>query len=237
MARVKLTRTLRWKARASFYPIILASDAARSLPYPEESDQDYIERIKSRRLRFEVDHRLYFEINPSLIAQEELELGEVEQSKRAGHLSEEEAKIKIEALLTRISELHLLDELADRRVNFGEQFLAAAVEANPGRLRDLAEHGAPVNYQDPRNGATALHYVASQGARPAFRALLKIGQCDFLVRDNQGRLASELAGVYGRDMAMERLLLAREIKQAKTNGIPLEQIYRKDPVSRPAPSS
>jgi ankyrin repeat protein len=118
--------------------------------------------------------------------------------------------------------------LVDRFVDLGEQFLAAAEDADPKQLESLAARAAPVNYRDPRNGATALHYVASQGARPAFRALLKIGRCDFLVRDNQERLASELAGTYGQDLAMERLLLKKEIRQARETGVPIDYIYRRD---------
>jgi len=89
-----------------------------------------------------------------------------------------------------------------------------------------------VNYPDPRTDAAALHYVAAQGARPAFRVLLKSGRCDFLIRDKRGRLASELAGVYGRDLAMERLLLKKEIAQARRQGVPLEEIYKTSSLAR-----
>ena len=70
--------------------------------------------------------------------------------------------------------LHNLDLLADPFISLGEQFLSAAEDADPERLEALAAQGAPVNYHDPRNGLTALHYVAAQGARRAFRALLRI---------------------------------------------------------------
>jgi len=129
--------------------------------------------------------------------------------------------------------LHNLDLLADSFISLGEQFLAAAEDADPERLEALAAQGAPVNYHDPRNGLTALHYVAAQGARRAFRALLRIGGLDFLARDDQGRLASEMAGAYGRNLAMERLLFRKEIQQAREKGIPLEQLYQRDTAHRP----
>jgi hypothetical protein len=132
-----------------------------------------------------------------------------------------------------------LDTFVGSWISLGEQFLAAAEDADPERLTALAAQGAPppINYRDPRTFATALHFVAAQGARPAFRALLKIGGCDFLARDKWGRLASEMAGVYGDDLAMERLLLKKEIRQARDQGIPLDRIYRRDRASGPAPTA
>jgi hypothetical protein len=130
-----------------------------------------------------------------------------------------------------------LDRIVNVAVNLGEQFLAAAEDADPERLDALAARGAPVNYHDPRNGATALHYVAAQGARPALRVLLKTGQCDFLARDDDGLLVSEMAGAYGRDLVMERLLLMKEIRQARQTGVPFDHIYRRDRTVRPASPS
>jgi hypothetical protein len=129
-----------------------------------------------------------------------------------------------------------LDNFFDDMVTRGERFLAAAEDANVKQLEALSERGAPLNYHDPRNGATALHYVAAQGARRALRFLLKTEGIDFLARDNQGRLASEIAGTYGQDLAMERLLANKEIRQARASGVPLEDLYRRDRRPGPAPS-
>jgi hypothetical protein len=145
-----------------------------------------------------------------------------------------EIQARAEELKASIS--RMLERIADSLVSQGERFLAAAEDASPERLEALAAKGAPVNYHDPRNGATALHYVAAQGARPALRALLKSGELDFLARDDRGRLASTLAGTYGRDLAMERFLLTKAIRQARESGIPLQQIYRRDAASRSARS-
>jgi ankyrin repeat protein len=127
-----------------------------------------------------------------------------------------------------------ITQSASAWIDLGEKFLAAAEDADPEQLEALAAQNAPVNYRDPRTFATALHYVAAQGARPAFRALLKTGKCDFLLRDKWGRLASEMAGVYGGDLVMERLLQTKEIRQARETGIPLDHIYRRSgAASRP----
>jgi len=53
------------------------------------------------------------------------------------------------------------------------------------------------------------------------RGLLKTGDCDFLLRDNRGRLPSEMAYLYGEDVAVARLLGNKERKQAKEQGIKL----------------
>jgi ankyrin repeat protein len=154
-----------------------------------------------------------------------------------GQIHSAERDRKNRALQAKTYILRQLDRLADQWVDIGEEFIAAAEDADPERLEALAAQGAPINYRDPWNGATALHYVAAQGARPAFRVLLKTGKCDFLVRDDEGRLVSEMAGAYGRDLVMERLLLMKEISQARQTGVPLDHIYRRDLSARPAPPS
>jgi hypothetical protein len=53
------------------------------------------------------------------------------------------------------------------------------------------------------------------------RVLLAHKDCDFLVRDKQGRLPSEMAYLYGRDPALARLLGNKERKQAAEKRIDL----------------
>jgi ankyrin repeat protein len=167
----------------------------------------------------------------------ESKIERVNSDERAGRISVEEAGRQRKSIQLDTWFLNKMDQLADKYVHMGEHFLAAAEDGDGRILQTMAAQGAPVNYHDPRNGATALHYTASQGARPALRALLKTGKCDFLARDNQGRLASELAGVFGRDLVMERLLLTKAIRQAGEQGVPLDRIYHRDVASRPPPSS
>lgn len=103
----------------------------------------------------------------------------------------------------------------------GHDLLEAARDGDAVAVRRLVgEEATPVNFQDPRTGATALHYAAAYRARPAFRALLKSGKCDFLIRDKKGRLAWELAS-NADDPAMTRLLIAKTLKQATAQGIPV----------------
>jgi ankyrin repeat protein len=100
-----------------------------------------------------------------------------------------------------------------------DEFLDSAENGDEERLAKLIAQGVPVNYKRKSTGATALHYIAAYDARPAFRVLIKSKDVDYLARDKQGRLASELAFVGGCDTAMARLLRIKEVKQAQALGI------------------
>lgn len=103
----------------------------------------------------------------------------------------------------------------------GMKFLRTAEHGNAPKLQGFIADGFPVNYQNPGSKETALHIVAACQARKALRVLLNTRQCDFLLRDKQGRLASEMAYVVGRDPAVARLLGNKERKQAAEQGIKL----------------
>lgn len=111
----------------------------------------------------------------------------------------------------------------ERMVGLGTEFLNAAERGNSDKLLAFIEEDFPATYQDPMTGETALHVVAACQARKALRVLLKSKNCDFLLRDNQGRLASEMAYLYGRDPAVARLLGIKEREQATAKGIKLKR--------------
>ena len=79
--------------------------------------------------------------------------------------------------------------------------------------------GYDVNYRDD-DGMTALHHAAASGARPCIRALVASGKCDYLIRDNEGRYASDLAIEWARDFAVARLLTKHQLRQAGERGVP-----------------
>jgi len=112
-----------------------------------------------------------------------------------------------------------LDDMIARLFDLSEPFFEALWRGDPEGLQSVLDKGFPINFRDPQTGATALHILASGGARPALRVLLRAGGCDFLVRDYKGRLASELAYLYGRDPAMARLLGNKERIQGEAQGI------------------
>lgn len=93
----------------------------------------------------------------------------------------------------------------------GLQLVESAKHADARGVKRLIEQGADVNVQDDL-GATALHHAAAMGARPCIRLLVKSGKCDYLLRDNKGRYASELA--WARDCAVAELLSKKEVRLA-----------------------
>jgi len=122
-----------------------------------------------------------------------------------------------------VATLLATDELVrdEMIVQLGDEFHQVAERGNPEKIKIFIEEGFPVNWQHPMTGQTALHVVAACQARKALRALLNSGQCDFLIRDKQGRLASEIAYLNGNDPAVARLLGNKERKQAEAKGIKL----------------
>lgn len=110
----------------------------------------------------------------------------------------------------------------DKDMNrLGREFLKAAERGNAPVVGAYIEEGFPVNYQDRQTQETALHISAGTRARKVLRVLLDCGLCNFLLRDKGGRLASELAYLFGHDPAAARLLGIKEIKQAEMQGIKL----------------
>ncbi|MGH6677548.1 MAG: hypothetical protein ACREDL_01070 [Bradyrhizobium sp.] len=106
-------------------------------------------------------------------------------------------------------------ERAEARL--GREWLDSARHGESAALISFVEEGFAIDYSDPWTGETALHAAAGSQARPAVRLLLPHWP-DFLMRDRRGRLASELAYLYGEDPAMARLLAIKERRQAVATG-------------------
>jgi hypothetical protein len=117
----------------------------------------------------------------------------------------------------------LLPQLRDDRDmnRLGREFLKAVERGNAPAVGAYIEEGFPVNYQDRRTEEAALHISAAVKARKVLGVLLDCGLCNFLLRDKGGRLASELAYLFGQDPAAARLLATKERKQAEAQGIKL----------------
>lgn len=100
----------------------------------------------------------------------------------------------------------------------GRRFLKAAEEGNANKVSAFIEQGFPADYRDPETGETVLHVAAASRARKVLKSLIAHKGCNFLIRDNMGRLPSELAYLHGSDPALARLLGVKERKQAESEG-------------------
>ncbi|MGG6351650.1 ankyrin repeat domain-containing protein [Pseudomonas putida] len=104
-----------------------------------------------------------------------------------------------------------------------EKYLAEQLFINNAKIGNFwsvglhIKSGTDVNAQD-RFGMTALHYAAATGFRPCIRLLVNSGKCNYLIKDNKGRLASDLAYEWGRDYAVGLLLQKKEARQAYQEG-------------------
>jgi len=120
----------------------------------------------------------------------------------------------------------LVKKKTNCRMNRVWHFWRLPRKGDAAKLQLLLNNGAPANFVDPVNHATALHYAAAYAARPALGVLLSNEKCDFLIRDWEGRLPSEIAREYGRDREMAHRLLIKEMRQARAQGIDPDSLYK-----------
>lgn len=98
-----------------------------------------------------------------------------------------------------------------------------AVDFGDGNtLAKMWNEGFDVNKRHPVTHQTALQDLAAGDARPAIRVLLKRGDVDFLVKDHEGGLPSQLAFVFGDDPPLARVLARRERLQAQEQDVLLK---------------
>ena len=117
-----------------------------------------------------------------------------------------------------------VEQLADAAMNrLAREFLKAAERNNAPLVGAWLEEGFPANWRDRQTQETALHISAAARARAVLRMLIESGLCDYLLRDKGGRLASELAYLFGRDPVAARLLGIKERKQAEAQGVKLRR--------------
>jgi hypothetical protein len=109
------------------------------------------------------------------------------------------------------------EPLARARSRLLREFIEAARGGDAALVRAFMEEGFPIALADRKTGETALHAAAGSQARPAIRVLIQHWP-DFKLRDNGGRLASELAYLYGQDPALARLLGKKEREAAAQTG-------------------
>lgn len=95
-----------------------------------------------------------------------------------------------------------------------------AKEGDVFMLEHFVSTGRDVNATDS-DGMTVLHHAVAVGARPCIRMLVHHNKCDYLIRDNKGRFASDIAMEWSQDYAVARLLSKLQKRQALARNIDL----------------
>lgn len=98
------------------------------------------------------------------------------------------------------------------------ELIRAAQGISETPVRTALSRGGDPNYQDA-DGMTALHHAAAVGSRAGIRVLVGSGKCDYLIPDNYGRFAAQLASEMSQDFAVARLLTKKRIAQARAQGV------------------
>ncbi|MAY36683.1 MAG: hypothetical protein CMN84_11350 [Spongiibacteraceae bacterium] len=99
------------------------------------------------------------------------------------------------------------------------RFFAAVERGDAITVLAYIRIGYDINIRRERLDDTALHIAAARDAKDVLKLLIESRQCDFLMRDNRGRLASEMAYLFGGNPAVARLLGNKERKQGKVQGV------------------
>jgi len=105
--------------------------------------------------------------------------------------------------------------------SLGSILLQAAEQGNVRIIKIFLEETSLINYKNPKTGQTVLHLSAAYEGKKVMDVLLESEQVDYLIRDNQGRFASELAFTIADDVVTCERLRIKEREQADTLGIKL----------------
>lgn len=101
----------------------------------------------------------------------------------------------------------------------GDTLILAVLRRDAHAARQLIKEGVDVNFRDSE-GMTALHHAAAIRERPCLRLLVNCGRCDYLIKDNKERYASELAIEWGDDAGVGLLLAKKQAMQAYQRNVP-----------------
>lgn len=103
----------------------------------------------------------------------------------------------------------------------GKALFDAVEEFDTETVRELLKQGASPNARDSGTGVTPFHCAAAWGDWDTLEALLNTEQCDLLIRDYEGRLASQFCAQGARSGCREwsDKLRSMEMAQGKERGI------------------
>lgn len=113
--------------------------------------------------------------------------------------------------------IRVMDEKDKKLFEIGMEFIQCARKGRVTRLAEIARSGFNVNFVHPTHGRAAIHDIAAGGSRRLLRAFLSADDIDFLARDRDGRLPSEIAIDSNRDAVIRRFFEAKERQATAIN--------------------
>jgi len=99
------------------------------------------------------------------------------------------------------------------------EYYRAVHTGSAEKLQAIFGKGFPVNYINPITQLTALLSLAGSHGRKGVKVLMEREDVDYLIRDCEGRLASEMAIMYSDDVDMAIMLMEKEDAQGEREGI------------------
>ncbi len=118
-----------------------------------------------------------------------------------------------------------MDELSEEQRRLGIHLTSHAFNLREGKVRELIEQGAPINFIDEQSGATAIHFLAGYSREETVDFLINTGKCDLLIRDKMGRLPSARAAEITGNMELHAKLMKLELAQAEERGLTYNDLY------------
>lgn len=110
-----------------------------------------------------------------------------------------------------------------RRAELGQKLIEVTKSWDFETFKEMvADPDVPIDYEVPRLKGTVLHDVASFGSVRMYEVLLtRKDEIDFLARDWNGCLASELAAEHSDRNNLSQMLMEEEIEAARKIGATL----------------
>lgn len=115
----------------------------------------------------------------------------------------------------------------------GMRLIDAARDGNVSVVGQIATSSHSINFHDPKTGRAAIHEIADSGSRRLLKAFLKADGINYLAKDNNGQLASDIAQVGNRDRVIQRFLRMGQTELFANLSILIEQVESGDIILSP----
>ncbi len=103
--------------------------------------------------------------------------------------------------------------------NIDGEFQCAAAAGNLTKVETLINSVVEINKSVAGSGGTILHVIAEEQLIDIFKVIRRRPDLNYLVKDNEGRLPSQLAMNSEEDVGLGTFLKKKEMQQARREGI------------------